>query len=313
MVPAGQGEARGRRSFIRAVGAPGRAWFPVIHVTKLSLLRRGTVTWSREVSSAGRRSLGSRLPSSRVRVPSPAPNRRQRGRPLILLAADAEIRRCLDAEFGTAGYDLEGVLSWKGAFEVLRQRRPDALIAEASLADGPVEDRCREVRRLRAGSHLPLLLLAADASATARERWLEAGADDLVLQPFNAREIFLRVRSLIRQVRPEPPLPAILRSGPLRLDSTARRVTVLDRDVRLTAGEFSLLTELARHAGQVRSRGQLLDRLWPGDQLISARAVDTLVRRVRHKLGFAGRCLRTVRGFGYCLVAPPPPGPFDEG
>ncbi len=221
------------------------------------------------------------------------------------------MQQYLRREFTVAGYHLEPVGSWQEAFTRLRSRRPDVLIAAASLDDGPVEDRCRQLRLQFPESPLPLLVLGPSSAAEDRERWLEAGADDAITSSFNAREALLRVRSLLRQILAASASRPIICAGLLRLDLEACRVSVGNREIHLTAAEFNFLTELARQGGKVCSREQLLQQLWTRDHSVSVRVVDTLVRRVRRKLGHARGWIRTVRGFGYCLGAPTEIKPSD--
>jgi len=220
----------------------------------------------------------------------------------VLLAAALDIRACLEPEFGAAGYHLEPLPSWREALALLRHRRPDALIAEALLADGPVEDRCRQVRHQFPEPYLPLLVLSPSPDAVTRERLLEAGVDDVVATPCNAREVLLRVRSIVRQVRIGPTPRGVTCVGLLCLDADACQVTVGGHEVLLTVTQFRLLAELARHWGRVCSREELLQSLWAPGQPVGVRVVDTQVRRIRRKLGPARHYLRTVRGFGYCLA-----------
>ena len=222
----------------------------------------------------------------------------------MLLAAAPDIRACLEPEFGAAGYHLEPLASWREALALLRHRRPDALLAEALLADGPAEDRCPQLRHQFPEPYLPILVLSPSPDAATRERLLEAGVDDVVATPCNAREVLLRVRSIVRQVRIGPAPRGVTCVGLLRLDADACQVTMGGQEILLTVTQFRLLTELARHRGQVCSRERLLQRLWEPGQGVSVRAVDTQVRRIRRKLGSARHYLRTVRGFGYCLADP---------
>lgn len=238
-----------------------------------------------------------------VPIQATSPNRRQSQCLVIVLAADPAIRDGLLPEFAAAGYQVAGFASWPEALEFLKQRRPEALVAEASLADGPVKARGLQLDHTLPEAHPPLLVLASSPDPATRERWLEAGADDVVIRPFNPREVLLRIRSLLRQRRPEPAPASVVHVDPICLDAEACRVSVRGREVRLTVREFRLLMELARHPGQVLSREQLLQQLWPPDPTVSVRAVDTQVRRIRRKLGEARRYLRTIRGFGYCLTA----------
>src|SRR5205085_12007096 len=134
---------------------------------------------------------------------------------------------------------------------------------------------------------------------------LELGADDYITKPFAGPEMVARVRAALRRVSADGPLPAI-RIGSLEIDSAAFRAADGGRGLDLSATEFRLLVELARHPGRVLSREKLLERVWGYDYLGDSRLVDMAINRLRTKLGDdpkAPRYIATVRGAGYRFIA----------
>jgi two-component system phosphate regulon response regulator PhoB len=144
-------------------------------------------------------------------------------------------------------------------------------------------------------------MLTARSEEIDRVVGFEVGADDYVTKPFSVRELMLRVKAILRR-RPEAAeeesSPAIERAG-LKIDVGAHRVWVDGQEIALTATEFKLLLNLARQAGRVRSRGQLLQEVWEMPPHLNTRTVDTHVKRLREKLGSAAALIETVRGVGY--------------
>jgi DNA-binding response OmpR family regulator len=159
-------------------------------------------------------------------------------------------------------------------------------------------------RRLRAaGSGVPILMLTARDTVGDRVTGLDAGADDYLVKPFAFEELSARLRALAR--RGAPPgrrTRPTLAAGPIKLDETARQVTVDGATVDLSPREFSLLECLLRHPGQTLSRDQLLDQAWPFGVAVTPNAVDAYIHYLRDKLGAAGRHIQTVRGVGYRLA-----------
>jgi two-component system phosphate regulon response regulator PhoB len=128
---------------------------------------------------------------------------------------------------------------------------------------------------------------------------LELGADDYVTKPFSVRELMLRVKNLLcRKASPEGD-GGLIQVGRLLIDQPRHRVTFEGRPVKLTLTEFKLVTVLAARKGRVQSRDQLLKDVWGYNSLIDTRTVDTHMRRLRAKLGRAGKHLESVRGVGY--------------
>jgi two-component system phosphate regulon response regulator PhoB len=146
----------------------------------------------------------------------------------------------------------------------------------------------------------PVILVSGRDDEIDRVLAFELGADDFVSKPYSPRELALRLRAVLRrtQSQPEPPLEH-LHLNRLTIDMPGHEVTVDGEVVGLTALEFKLLVDLARHRGFVRSREALLETVWHQPAGIETRTVDTHVKRLREKLGDVGRDIETVRGVGY--------------
>lgn len=144
------------------------------------------------------------------------------------------------------------------------------------------------------------MIASIDADETDRIVGLELGADDYVAKPFSTPELLLRMKKLMAGVQGDDGHPsACLRFDGVVIDASRHSVLVNDRPAELTATEFRLLELLARRSAYVHSRGELLELVWKTQSGVDDRTVDTHVRRLRQKLGSAGRMLETVRGFGY--------------
>jgi DNA-binding response OmpR family regulator len=137
---------------------------------------------------------------------------------------------------------------------------------------------------------------------------LAVGADDYLTKPFRMREVVARVAALLRRVDRAAELAAApdhspLTCGDLVIDPARRRTTVDGREVHLTPTEFDLLVCLARDAGKVLTREQLLAEVWDWADASGTRTVDSHVKALRSKVGAAR--VRTVHGVGYALEAAP--------
>ena len=166
-------------------------------------------------------------------------------------------------------------------------------------------DVASELRSRRVAT--PMLMLTGRDAVEDRIRGLEAGADDYLLKPFAFEELVARLRALARRHLPER--SAVLRAGPINLDTSARIVSVEQRVVPLTAKEFAVLECFLLHPGQVLSRSQILEHAWedPDDWGSESNLVEVFVGRVRRKLVAAGSPdpITTVRGAGYRLAIVP--------
>jgi DNA-binding response OmpR family regulator len=134
---------------------------------------------------------------------------------------------------------------------------------------------------------------------------LELGADDYLAKPFNPRELLARIRAVLRRGRPDPTARPRLHAGALEIDLDAREVTVAGKRQVLTSYEFDLLAALARAAGRVLSREQLLDALRGAEYEAFDRSIDVHISKLRAKLEEnpkEPRLIKTVRGVGYVLL-----------
>jgi DNA-binding response OmpR family regulator len=175
----------------------------------------------------------------------------------------------------------------------------DAIILDLML---PQKDGLEVLSELRAREiHAPVMLLTARDSIESKVQGLEIGADDYLTKPFDLRELVARIRALLRRTRETP--SAILSADNLALDPAARTVRRGNREIRLTAREFSLLEYFMRRKNRVMTRAQIVEYVWPGGFDGSSNIVDVYVNYLRAKIdqGDERKLIQTVWGVGYVL------------
>ncbi|MBE9471841.1 MAG: response regulator transcription factor [Chloroflexi bacterium] len=194
------------------------------------------------------------------------------------------------------------------ALRLAQVEQPDLVILDLMLPGLDGLDVCRALQR---ESTVPIIMLTARDEEVDRVVGLELGADDYVTKPFSVRELMARVKAVLRRITSgEITAAAVHRIGLLEMDTLSREARLEGALLPLTRLEFDLLETLARHAGQVLSREQLLDQVWGYDYYGDARAVDSAVKRLRAKLRESGGdpdVVSTVRGVGYRLERPRTP------
>ncbi|MEU1594464.1 response regulator transcription factor [Streptomyces sp. NPDC005708] len=218
---------------------------------------------------------------------------------VLVVDDDAAIRRSLERGLRLSGFAVRTADSGPAALSVIRDAPPDVLVLDVSMPGMSGIEVCARLRD--EGQDLPVLMLSALDETADRIAGLQAGGDDYLVKPFALQELVLRLRALLRRRPPDDRQE--LRVADLVIDPAARTVHRAGRRLELTRREFELLEVLARNAGLVLTRDQLLDRVWGYDFDVRTDAVDTFVSYLRRKLeaGGARRLVHTVRGVGFVL------------
>jgi DNA-binding response OmpR family regulator len=191
--------------------------------------------------------------------------------------------------------------------KLAREERFDLVILDVMLPGLDGVTVCRAIRKESRNVDVPILMLTARREEVDKVLGLESGADDYLTKPFGVRELVARVRALLRRGSRADAAAAGDVARPvtykhIQIDPARRRVRAGSREVDLTSQEFHLLHVLLSNPGIVFSREALLNRVWNDDTNVTARSVDTLVKRLRRKIeDDAGNpsVILTVWGTGY--------------
>jgi DNA-binding response OmpR family regulator len=213
----------------------------------------------------------------------------------VLLAEDDDgVAGALTEALYDAGHEPARVR--RGEEVLTRHRQSDLLLLDLGLPD---LDGLDVLRKLRAVSALPVLILTARGDERSVVRGLRLGADDYLVKPVRLAELLARIEAVARRAAAlAAPAQRTVRAGDVEVDLDARRVQVGDAEVRLTTKEFEILAALASRPGAAVSRQQLLDEVWGDAYLAVSRSLDVHITQLRAKLG-RPELLTTIRGFGY--------------
>ena len=215
---------------------------------------------------------------------------------LLLIDDDRRLHELLSDYLAKSDVTLVGAVDGADGLSVLRQDAFDAVLLDVMM---PGQDGLEVLRRIRAQSQVPVIMLTARGDEADRVVGLELGADDYVAKPFSPRELLARVRAVLRRARPAA--DERLFAAGVEAELGSRRVRVDGKDVELTGLEFDILVALLRRAGRVVPRASLLEEAGR-DEVTGERTVDVHISKLRKKLGDDPRTptrIRTVRGVGY--------------
>ncbi len=219
---------------------------------------------------------------------------------ILVVDDEPQIHRFLRPMLEAAGYEVELAHDGAAALRLAASRSPDLILLDLGLPD---LDGHEVLRRLRAFSTAPVIVLSARDRSTEKIAALDAGADDYVEKPFDVGELLARIRTARRHRAGAEASDELFRNGALAVDLQHRLVRVEDEVVTLSPREFALLALLVRNAGRVLTHGQLLTAVWGPAHTEDVQYLRVYIGHLRHKLGpQAGKLLITEPGVGYRLL-----------
>ncbi len=214
---------------------------------------------------------------------------------VLVAEDDPDISEPLVRALGREGYDVTHVVDGRTALAAALAGQTDLLVLDLGLPGMDGLDVCRSLRS--SGSTLPVLVLTARTGEADLVVGLDAGADDYVAKPFRIAELLARVRVQLRRATLSEP-DVIAQCG-VTIELASRRVFVSGQESALTPKEYDLLLALARRAGAVVGREELMREVWQTEWFGATKTLDMHVSTLRRKLGEAGSCITTVRGVGF--------------
>ncbi len=225
--------------------------------------------------------------------------------PLIFVVEDdIDIAGLICHHLNGAGYRTRWFPSASGVIDEAVKNQPSLFLLDIMIPDCDGFELCSRIRGTKLLAGARIVFLTAKSSEADRVRGLETGGDDYIVKPFSPREVLARVRNMLRGAS-EP--SRLLYAGDLEIDGDAMTITVRGKLVLTTTREFYLLEYLARNAGRVFTRNQLLDAVWSEGSFVTQRSVDVYIRRLREKIEADPddpSYLKTIRGVGYRFDVP---------
>ena len=217
---------------------------------------------------------------------------------ILVVDDEPSITKLVSAYLKPEGYEVYTAADGNAGLKAARTFKPDLVILDVML---PGMDGIEVLSRLRRESEVYVIMLTARTEEMDKVVGLSVGADDYVTKPFSPRELVARVKAALRRIETGSGFSSernVLSFRHVRIDIGARKISVEENLIELTAIEFDLLKTLAENRGRVLSREQLLENVWGGEYFGETRVVDVHLGHVRQKLG-RDDLIVTVRGVGY--------------
>ena len=222
---------------------------------------------------------------------------------VLVVDDEPQIRRAMRTSLDAHGYEVRTVGTGEEAVLSAAEQGPDLMLLDLGLPDLDGTD---VIRRVRAFSDVPIIVLSVRDRQTDKVAALDAGADDYVSKPFGMEELLARLRAALRRrASMDDPVPT-LTFGDLTVDLARSLVTLGSERVHLTRTEYALLEALASEPGKLLTHRWLLRRVWGPGYAEETHYLRVYVRALRRKLGddaAAPRLILTEPGVGYRWIA----------
>lgn len=216
-----------------------------------------------------------------------------------ILIIDDDQELCLLIKRSILSEDIEADFcnTGKAGLQKLKEKQYQLVILDVMM---PGMDGFETLEEIRKENSLPILMFTSKNDSASKVRGLRAGADDYLTKPFGVMELISRVKALLRRSMQNHEIKQI-KVGEIELNDEKRQVKVSGEPITLTYKEYELLKMLMSNTGIVLQREDIMVRIWGMDYEGESRTLDMHIKTLRHKLGDAGKKIRTVRNVGYQL------------
>jgi phosphate regulon transcriptional regulator PhoB len=219
---------------------------------------------------------------------------------ILIIEDERDIVETLEYNLKKEGYRVAKAYDGITGLKMAESKIPSLILLDLMLPGLSGLDICRKLKKDERTAGVPIIITTAKGGESDRIVGLELGADDYIVKPFSISELMARIKAVLRRSEKKPETPkGVIKFKDLVIDPDQHIVLANGKEVELTAKEFQLIHFLADNPDRVFSRDRLLDTVWGIDTAIETRTVDVHVRRLREKLGLAGKHILTLRGVGY--------------
>jgi two-component system KDP operon response regulator KdpE len=223
------------------------------------------------------------------------------GHRILIIEDETQIRRFLRVTLTSHGYNVKDVGTGKEGLEAIAMFGPSLVILDLGLPD---IDGLEVVRQIREWSKVPVIILSVKEQETDKITALDSGADDYVTKPFAMGELLARIRAAMRHIVVDGELP-LLQFEELAIDLAHRRITIDDKELKLTQTEYEIVRNLAINTGKVMTHRSLLCAVWGPAYEMNVQYLRVYIGQIRRKLErdpSRPRHIITEPGVGYRLL-----------
>jgi two-component system, OmpR family, alkaline phosphatase synthesis response regulator PhoP len=209
------------------------------------------------------------------------------------------IRYQLDAE----GFDIFIEKTGKKGIKMIKEKEPDLVLLDIGLPDIDGFELCKVLRSDVKTKNYPIIMLTARIEDNDRVEGLKLGADDYITKPYNAEELVLRIKNLLKRTEKYKDNGNIISIKGLSIDINKREVQVNKKTIRLTFSEYQILIMLVENLGKIIQKKEINKRIFNINEEIDSRTVDTHIHSLRKKIKASDCVISTIRSVGFLFEA----------
>ena len=191
----------------------------------------------------------------------------------------------------------------KTGMKMIKSQEPDLVILDVGLPDIDGFKLCENLRSDENTKDYPIIMLTARIEDSDRIEALKLGADDYITKPYNAEELILRIKNLLKRTEKYKGNGAILKLKDMSIDFNKREVQIKKKIIGLTFSEYQIITMLAENLGNIVHKKEINKKIFSISEDVDSRTVDTHIHSLRKKINSAGCLINTIRSVGFMLEA----------
>lgn len=199
------------------------------------------------------------------------------------------------------GFEMLCEKTGKKGMEMIKSQEPDLVILDVGLPDIDGFKLCEKLRSDEKTKDYPIIMLTARAEDSDRIEALKLGADDYITKPYNAEELILRIRNLLKRTEKYKDNGSILKIKDMSIDFNKREVKINKQIINLTFSEYQILTILVEKLGVIVHKKEINKKIFNISEDVDSRTVDTHIHSLRKKLKTSGCLINTIRSVGFVI------------
>ena len=206
-------------------------------------------------------------------------------------------------QLNVEGFEVFIEKTGEKGLKMIKNQEPDLILLDVGLPDIDGFELCRNLRSDEMTKDYPIIMLTARAEDSDRIEALKLGADDYITKPYNAEELILRIKNLLKRTEKYKGNGAILKLKDMSIDFNKREVQIKKKIIGLTFSEYQILTMLAENLGNIVHKKEINKKIFNISEDVDSRTVDTHIHSLRKKINSSGCIINTIRSVGFMLEA----------